>query len=107
MCGYLILKAIRVRLNNVSLSFCLSRIYLLSIKLLNMIFVCVTAGLLFLASKYGENVVKSVKSLCHSITSQHDDEEVKSDKKFVLPLNKIILADSLEKCDYAVQRIRR
>ncbi|XP_015116228.1 exonuclease 3'-5' domain-containing protein 2 [Diachasma alloeum] len=104
-----VLKAIRVLLNVLSLSFCLSAssIYLLSIKILNMIFVCVTAGLLYLASKYRDNVLRSVKNICHSITSPHDDEDTKNNKKCVLPLSKIILADSPEKCDYAVQRIRR
>ncbi|XP_011303744.1 exonuclease 3'-5' domain-containing protein 2 [Fopius arisanus] len=109
MCRYSILKAIRVLLNVLSLSFCLSvfHIYLILIKLLNMIFVCVTAGLLYLASKYRENVLRSVKSLCHSITSPPEDEDLKNQKKCILPLSKIILADSPEKCDYAVQRIRR
>ncbi|XP_063986726.1 exonuclease 3'-5' domain-containing protein 2 [Diachasmimorpha longicaudata] len=105
-----VLKAIRVLLNvfNLSLSFCISTssIYLLFVKILNMIFACVTAGLLYLATKYHDNVFRSVKSICHSIVSQHDNEELKNHKKSVLPITKIILADSPEKCDYAVQRIR-
>ena len=79
----------------------------------NMFFgVCVTVGIVFLASKYRDNVLRSVKQFCHSIAnkSNNDDEEDNNskDKKDVkISLDKVILADSPEKCDYAVQRIRR
>lgn len=81
----------------------------------NMFFgVCVTVGIVFLASKYRDNVFRSVKQFCHSITNTNrkdDDEEIKENvnkttKEIKLSLDKVILADSPEKCDYAVQRIR-
>lgn len=77
----------------------------------NMFFgVCVTVGIVFLASKYRDNVFRSVKQFCHSITNTNrkdDEDEIKEDRKDVkLSLDKVILADSPEQCDYAVQRIR-
>ncbi|XP_043466914.1 exonuclease 3'-5' domain-containing protein 2 [Leptopilina heterotoma] len=77
----------------------------------NMFFgVCVTVGIVLLASKYRDNVFRSVKQFCHSITNTNrkdDEEEIKEDRKDVkLSLDKVILADSPEQCDYAVQRIR-
>ncbi|XP_032691486.1 exonuclease 3'-5' domain-containing protein 2 [Odontomachus brunneus] len=116
----------------------------------NMFLVCVTVGLVFLASKYRNNVLRSVKHLCKNIASRdnrrnnkniddtvtatndnnnndnnnnckdiNNDENCKNDngiytninnndeeKRLQITLDKIILADSLEKCDYAVQRIR-
>lgn len=108
-----------------------------------MFLVCVTVGLVFLASKYRNNVLRSVKHLCKNIASRdnhrndNNDDTVlgKNDnnnnykdtnngqncknngnytninnndkeKEFKIKLDKIILADSPEKCDYAVQRIR-
>lgn len=70
-----------------------------------MFFVCVTVGLVLLASKYRKNVFQSVKHLCQSIKNKSYG---KSDKKqeLKITLDKIILADTPEKCDYAIQRIR-
>ncbi|XP_012223059.1 exonuclease 3'-5' domain-containing protein 2 [Linepithema humile] len=95
----------------------------------NMFLVCVTVGLVFLASKYRNNVLHSVKNLYDNIKIRDDnknknkknksdannkhDDNIKSNnennddnKEIKLILDKIILADSPEKCDYAVQRIR-
>lgn len=94
----------------------------------NMFLVCVTVGLVFLASKYRNNVLHSVKNLYDNIkirdnnkknkknisdaNNKHDDniksnnENNDDNKEIKLILDKIILADSPEKCDYAVQRIR-
>jgi len=100
----------------------------------NMFLVCVTVGLVFLASKYRNNVLRSVKHLyknlknrdstrdnnckvkhenvAHNIlnnnnSSNNNDKKKIDDKNDIkLILDKIILADSPEKCDYAVQRIR-
>lgn len=108
----------------------------------NMFLVCVTVGLVFLASKYRNNVLHSVKNLYDNIkirdnsdknknkkstsdnnksdANHKEDKSIKSnnnennnnnkninyDKKIKILLDKIILADSPEKCDYAVQRIR-
>lgn len=85
---------------------------MLEIRKNNMFFgVCMTVGIVLLASKYRDNVLRGVTKFCHSITSKsnNDDEEDNSkDKKDVkISLDKVILADSPEKCDYAVQRIRR
>ena len=86
---------------------------MLEIRKNNMFFgVCVTVGIVLLASKYRDNVLRSVKQFCHSMTcknSINDDEEDKSNnkKEVKISLDKVILADSPEKCDYAVQRIRR
>ncbi|KAH0956288.1 hypothetical protein HN011_006778 [Eciton burchellii] len=99
-----------------------------------MFLVCVTVGLVFLASKYRNNVLRSVKHLyknlknrdssrdnsnckvkhenvVHNIlnnNSSNNNNKKKTDDKneIKLILDKIILADSPEKCDYAVQRIR-
>ncbi|XP_012283463.1 exonuclease 3'-5' domain-containing protein 2 [Orussus abietinus] len=72
-----------------------------------MFFVCVTVGLVLLASKYRNNVLRSVKRLCHGITNHNSNSTSKTNNntKLHVTLDKIILADSLEKCDYAVQRI--
>lgn len=104
----------------------------------NMFLVCVTVGLVFLASKYRNNVLRSVKHLYKNIKNrdknpndnndnscknkfeedpgEDQDSKDKKDlnnnegnddnKEIKLILDKIILADSPEKCDYAVQRIR-
>lgn len=103
----------------------------------NMFLVCVTVGLVFLASKYRNNVLRSVKHLYKNLrnrdnrrsitynncckaandggnnaknTNDNDNNNNKKNsddkKEFKIILDKIILADSPEKCDYAVQRIR-
>lgn len=107
----------------------------------NMFLVCVTVGLVFLASKYRNNVLRSVKHLYKNIKNRDknpndiscknksEDDNSNEDKnnednkdnkdlnnnegndnddnkEIKLILDKIILADSPEKCDYAVQRIR-
>lgn len=88
----------------------------------NMFLVCVTVGLVFLASKYRNNVLRSVKHLYKNIKnrdnsnkakrdeqdtdSNNNNKDVDDNKEIKLILDKIILADSPEKCDYAVQRIR-
>ncbi|XP_058805451.1 exonuclease 3'-5' domain-containing protein 2 [Phymastichus coffea] len=79
----------------------------------NMFFMCFTAGLALLASKYRINVLQSVKQICHSITKKHISHKNKRNiednngrKELKVSLDKIILADSPEQCDYAVQRIR-
>lgn len=85
-----------------------------------------TVGLVFLASKYRNNVLRSVKHLYKNIknrdggkngrdkarrdkqdTDDNNNEDVNDSKEIKIILDKIILADSPEKCDYAVQRIRR
>ena len=90
----------------------------------NMFLVCVTVGLVFLASKYRNNVLRSVKHLykniknrdgkkdidntakCDKHDTDNNNNEDNDNKENKLILDKIILADSPEKCDYAVQRIR-
>ncbi|EZA55697.1 Exonuclease 3'-5' domain-containing protein [Ooceraea biroi] len=95
----------------------------------NMFLVCVTVGLVFLASKYRNNVLRSVKHLYKNLKSRdssrdngkckvkrentvnnsnntNNDKENDDKNGVKLILDKIILADSPEKCDYAVQRIR-
>lgn len=71
-----------------------------------MFFVCVTVGLVLLASKYRKNVFQSVKQLCQSIKSKGTKQSESKKKDFKISLDKIILADTPEKCDYAIQRIR-
>lgn len=91
----------------------------------NMFLVCVTVGLVFLASKYRNNVLRSVKHLYKNIKNTGKDSSSKAkrdkqdtddnnnnnneddNKEIKIILDKIILADSPEKCDYAIQRIRR
>ena len=78
----------------------------------NMIFVYVTVGIVFLASRYRNNVFQSVKHICRKITNaDHKDENSeeidKSNYKQKFPLNKVILAESPETCDYAIQCILR
>ena len=86
---------------------------MLQLRKNNMFFVCVTVGLVLLASKYRNNVLRSVKQLCHSITkkgnanNEKKESESNNNKKEInISLDKVILVDSPEKCDYAVQRIR-
>ncbi|CAK9807458.1 Exonuclease 3'-5' domain-containing protein 2 [Anthophora quadrimaculata] len=71
----------------------------------NMFLVCVTVGLVLLASKYRKNVFQSVKHLCQSIKSK-SYKQTDNKKDIKITLDKIILADTPEKCDYAIQRIR-
>lgn len=79
-----------------------------------MFLVCVTVGLVFLASKYRENVLHSMRNLCHTISnsrssfsnSNKNNNKLEDEKNNIIALDKIILADSPEKCDYAVQRLR-
>lgn len=72
----------------------------------NMFLVCVTVGLVLLASKYRNNVFQSVKHICQSIRSNGNRRKTDEKKELKITFDKIILADSPEKCDYAVQRIR-
>lgn len=90
----------------------------------NMFLVCVTVGLVFLASKYRNNVLRSVKHLYKNIKNRdskdsssktkrdkqdpddNNNDDTNDNKEIKIVLDKIILADSPEKCDYAVQRIR-
>lgn len=67
-----------------------------------MFLVCVTVGLVLLASKYRRNVFESVKHLCQSIKGSRGCIKKKD---FKITLDQIILADTPEKCDYAIQRI--
>lgn len=71
----------------------------------NMFFVCVTVGFVLLASKYRKNVFQSVKHFCQSIKNKSYGQNDKK-KELKITLDKIILADTPEKCDYAIQRIR-
>lgn len=71
-----------------------------------MFLVCVTVGLVLLAStKYRKNVIYSVKNIFRSIKNRNYKQEIKR-KDINVATDKIILADTPEKCDYAVQRIR-
>lgn len=88
----------------------------------NMFFICVTVGLVLLASKYRNNVLRSVNQICRGIAKKSSNgNKKKEDKKeehreennivdigreLQVSLDKVILVDSPEKCDYAVQRIR-
>ena len=72
----------------------------------NMFLVCVTVGLVLLASKYRKNVLESVKHLCQSIKNKGCKKTNDKKKELKIALDKIILADTPEKCDYAIQRIR-
>ncbi|XP_033324794.2 exonuclease 3'-5' domain-containing 2 [Megalopta genalis] len=72
----------------------------------NMFLVCVTMGLVLLASKYRKNVFESVKHICQSIKNKSYKEDTNKKNDINIPLDEIILADTPEKCDYAVQRIR-
>ena len=72
----------------------------------NMFLVCVTVGLVLLASKYRKNVLESVKHLCQSIKNKGCKKTSDKKKDLKIALDKIILADTPEKCDYAIQRIR-
>lgn len=72
----------------------------------NMFLVCVTVGLVLLASKYRKNVLESVKHLCRSIKNKTHKKDNDKKKDLKITLDKIILADTPEKCDYAIQRIR-
>lgn len=71
----------------------------------NMFLVCVTVGLVLLASKYHKNVFQSVRHLCQCINSKSCKQSDNKKKDLKITLDKIILADTPEKCDYAIQRI--
>ncbi|CAL7938298.1 unnamed protein product [Xylocopa violacea] len=72
----------------------------------NMFLVCVTVGLVLLASKYRRNVFQTVKHLCQTIKSKSCKQGDDRKKDHKITLDKIILADTPEQCDYAIQRIR-
>ncbi|XP_043601729.1 exonuclease 3'-5' domain-containing protein 2 isoform X1 [Bombus pyrosoma] len=73
----------------------------------NMFLVCVTVGLVLLASKYHKNVFQSVRHLCQCINNKSCKQSDNKKKDLKITLDKIILADTPEKCDYAIQRIHR
>ncbi|XP_043266269.1 exonuclease 3'-5' domain-containing protein 2 [Colletes gigas] len=72
----------------------------------NMFLVCVTVGLVLLASKYRKNVLQSVKHLCQTIKNKNYKKSDDKKRDLKITLDKIILADTPEKCDYAIQCIR-
>lgn len=83
-------------------------------KCKNVVFVCVTVGLVFLASKYRNNVFESVQQIYHGVTKKgkkrKNDKQIMDyiqKKEFKVSLDNVFLADTPEKCDYAVERIRR
>lgn len=71
----------------------------------NMFLVCVTVGLVLLASKYRNKVLRGVKNICAGIKRRNNKSNNNDEKEITIKLDQIILADSLEKCDYAIQRI--
>ncbi|XP_015610219.1 exonuclease 3'-5' domain-containing protein 2 [Cephus cinctus] len=75
----------------------------------NMFFVCVTVGFVLLASKYRDNVLRGVRQLCHRFISKRVSQDGHTACKKVVEVNphQIIVAESPEKCDYAVQCISR
>ncbi|KAF7995039.1 hypothetical protein HCN44_004511 [Aphidius gifuensis] len=86
-----------------------------------MFFVCVTVGLVFFVSKYRDNVLRGVQNLCQGIitsttcpSDKIQDENINNinnENNIILyknpeyKLNKIILADSLDSSDHAVQHL--
>lgn len=70
-----------------------------------MFLVCVTVGLVLLASKYRNNMVRGVKKIYSTIKRRNNKSSSNDKKEIKIELSQIILADSLEKSDYAVQRI--
>lgn len=79
----------------------------------SMFFVCVTVGLVLFASKYRENVCRGFRQLCNSLRVKRkskDEEEVDigmtSSNEFRISLNKVVLVESLDSCDRAIQHIR-
>ncbi|XP_047358528.1 exonuclease 3'-5' domain-containing protein 2 isoform X1 [Vespa velutina] len=71
----------------------------------NMFLVCVTVGLVLLASKYRNNMLRGVKKIYSSIKRRSNKSNNNDKKEVKIELSQIILADSLEKSDYAIQRI--
>ncbi|XP_074114909.1 exonuclease 3'-5' domain-containing 2 [Cotesia typhae] len=87
-----------------------------------MILECITVGILFLATKYRDNVVSGIKNLCKINKSKSDysdknnnvndnsgDNYKYNNNEALVPalsFNNIILADNPEKCDFAVERLR-
>jgi hypothetical protein len=79
-----------------------------------MFYICVTVGIVLLASKYYNNILWNVKQLCLNISKKNVNSDSKEDiinnknrKELKICLDKVILADSPEKCDYAIQLIHR
>ncbi|XP_076164797.1 exonuclease 3'-5' domain-containing 2 isoform X2 [Ptiloglossa arizonensis] len=72
----------------------------------DMFLVCVSVGLVLLASKYRKNVLQSVKHICETIKNKSYKESDDKKRDLKITLDKIILADTPEKCDYAIQCIR-
>lgn len=71
----------------------------------NMIFVCMTVGLALVASKYCNNVLKSFRQFYQNLFIFNKCLSI--EKKFHITSDKVILVDSPEKCDYALQRIQQ
>ncbi|KAG8033991.1 hypothetical protein G9C98_008472 [Cotesia typhae] len=83
----------------------------------------IRVGILFLATKYRDNVVSGIKNLCKINKSKSDysdknnnvndnsgDNYKYNNNEALVPalsFNNIILADNPEKCDFAVERLRR
>lgn len=74
----------------------------------NMIFVCMTVGLALVASKYRNNVLKSLRQFCQNIFIFNNNINNKSSVNVdSITSDNVILVDSPEKCDHALQRIRQ
>ncbi|XP_011498091.1 PREDICTED: exonuclease 3'-5' domain-containing protein 2 [Ceratosolen solmsi marchali] len=76
-----------------------------------MFLIFVSVGLMLLACKYHNKVSWNAKQLYHSISKRSINSNNKENKKthrkeLTVCLDKIIVADSPEKCDYAVQHIQ-
>ncbi|KAI4488611.1 hypothetical protein M0802_011427 [Mischocyttarus mexicanus] len=71
----------------------------------NMFLVCVTVGLVLLASKYRNNMLRGVKKIYSGIKRKDNKLSNKIKEEIKIEVKQVILADSLEKSDYAVQRI--
>ncbi|XP_046487671.1 exonuclease 3'-5' domain-containing protein 2 [Neodiprion pinetum] len=71
----------------------------------NIFFVCMTVGLALVASKYRNNVLRSLRQFCQNVFLFNKNLSIE-DRNFYVESDKVILVKSPEKCDYALQRIR-
>lgn len=82
----------------------------------SMFVVCITLGLALLATKYRKNVFKGVNCIYQGVTEKvtsigrrscpEEETKDKEEKKNEVYPDNIILVDTPESCDYAIQRIR-
>lgn len=82
------------------------KIYIFNLKLNKMLFTfLITVGFVILVSIYYNKIVVKIKHFWYN--NKYINDKLGRNTKKNFAFDKVVLADTLEKCEYAVQHIQR